>query len=478
MISHIGKVKTLIIILIIAAASVLLNGCGSAVFNSAENLVRPPKLSGDDGELQAAFEKAMSEKGEYILKYPSEGKYRSAFVRYDCDGDGSDEAFVFFSLKAEEMSVSMYMLDYENEMWKAVGEIPGEGNDIYSVEFCDLNNDGTAEILVGWSSLDVKTNKKLSVYCSYKNSQNLNYRLLAIETYTAMYTIDIDSDGEKEILAALINSTSDTYTTEARLLKMSSEKSMDFQIEAVGQISLYSEITAVTNISSCVLDGKTYAFIDETADNTYLTEMLYWDSAKNALAAPIKVDVLSVSTCPTSRSLPLNCDDIDGDGELEIPSTQLLSNSSIIRKMPEDSNKSNRTEGIPTENVYIVNWNKYDNGKFTVVKSYIENTYDKFRIDYIGKTMKDWCVSFYPDDHVSQFFELRSKASKDGKNETESVLLFSVNAFELDEEMRLGTDVFIGENYKYTYEITDEGKAAGITKSFIASVFSPSSDYK
>ena len=42
---------------------IFLSGCNVLTLNSPENLVRPPKLSGDDGALQAAFEKAVAEKG-------------------------------------------------------------------------------------------------------------------------------------------------------------------------------------------------------------------------------------------------------------------------------------------------------------------------------------------------------------------------------------------------------------------------------
>ena len=89
------KFRSALIAVLLAVIIAVFSGCGSFSFNSAENLIRPPKLSGSDGELQDAFEKAVSEKGEYILRYPSGGEHRSAFVRYDCDKDGNDEAFVF-----------------------------------------------------------------------------------------------------------------------------------------------------------------------------------------------------------------------------------------------------------------------------------------------------------------------------------------------------------------------------------------------
>lgn len=455
------KKKVFESVILLTAVLLCFCGCDAFTFNSAENLVRPPKLSGDDGALQAAFEKAVSENGEYILKYPSDGDYGSAFVRYDCDGDGSDEAFVFYSLKTEEMSVYMYVLDYKNGEWLTVESFPGEGSDIYSIEFCDMNNDGISEVLVGWNAIESKTNKKLSVYCSYENAEGINYKMLAIETYTDMITVDIDGDGQNEILTALINSTSDNYMTEAKLLKMSGKNSSEFQIEAVGQVSLYSEITAFSAISSGVSEGRTYIYIDEVAGDTYLTEMLYWNNENNTLVAPILVDVLSVSDCPTSRSINLASSDVDDDGELEIPSTRLLPNSSIVRK-PSDPAESGQTE-----NVYITSWNKYNSGKFTGVCSYIENSGSKFRFNYDEDVMKDWSVVFYPDEGISQFF-LNKETDENGRI-LETVLLFTITAVDVDETASINSYLFTGNDFKYIYEITSEGEEAGITKTFIAS---------
>lgn len=455
------------VVLLVAVAALAVNGLDFLAFNSAENLVRPPKLSGIDGELQEAFEKAVEKNGEYILRYPSNGQYRSAYVRYDCDGDGNDEAFVFYSPKSQEMLVYMYMFNYSEEAgWSAVGEVLGDGSDIYSIEFCDLNGDGISEVLVGWSSLDSKSNKKLSVYCSFKNSQSLNYKLLVIEAYTDMHTVDLDQDGETEILLALIDSTSDTYTTEARLLKMVPDEKNGFQINAVGQTSLYSETASFLQISSGKSGNREYVYIDEAAGNLYLTEMLYWDSQKNALASAVKVDVLSVTSCPTSRSLDLVCTDIDGDGEIEIPGTALLADSSVVRQQEEV--KENLTASA--ENVYVVKWNKYDEGKFTVETQYIENKDDYFKVDYDPETMKNWSVTFYPDTHLSQFSAL--KESTDPGKPDESVLLFSITAVKLEDTVSIGTYLTSGKNYKYIYEITDEGEKAGITKQYITEIFS------
>lgn len=454
--------KIVALVALVVTVMIVFCGCDAFTFNSAENLVRPPKLSGDDGELQAAFEKAVSEKGEYILKYPSAGDYRSAFVRYDIDGDLSDEAFVFYSLKTEEMSVYMYMLDYSEGKWNPVDTVPGDGNEIYSIEFCDLNNDGVSEILVGWNVIESKNNKKLSVYSSYENNDGLNYKVLAIETYTSMLTVDIDGDSCEEILVALINPTSDDYTTEAKLLKMVGNDYNRFQIEAIGRVSLYSEITSFSLISEGKINGKTHIYIDEVAGDIYLTELLYWDSEKGILIAPIHIDMLTVANCPTSRSLPLNSADINGDGELEIPTTRLIANSSMIK-----TNSDVIENFSDSGNVYVTSWNKYNNGRFDCVSSYIENSQNQFRFSYDYETMKDWSVVFYPDEGITQFFINK----KDDKNEDSTKLLFSIKAVGLDETVNIESYLFTGSEFKYTYEITAEGEYLGITKTLIASSF-------
>lgn len=448
----------------VCAVAVLFSSCNALTFNSPENLLRPPKLSGEDGELQAAFEKAVSEKGEYILKYPSSGEYRSAFVRHDCDGDGSDEAFVFYSLKAEEMSVYMYMLDFTDGEWISVGNTPGEGNDVYSIDFCDLNSDGTDEIFIGWSSLDSKANKKLAVYCASEKAQALNYNVLAIEAYTAMYTVDLDSDGEQEILLAVINSTPETYTTQARLLKMS-KSGNSYQIASVGQVNLYSGITSINAITSGISGGRRYIYIDEAAGDSYLTEMLFWDSSRQILSSAIQLDTVSVAEFPTSRSLNLVCTDINKDGELEIPVTQLLADSSIIRKNTPDSEVI-----AQNENVYVTSWVEFDEGRFTAVESYIENEDAGFKIKYDTEKMADWVVKFFPDEGISQFFLKRQAA--DPQMENENVLLFTINAVGVSETVSIGSFLTAGEEFKYTYEITEDGKEQGIDRNEISALFS------
>ncbi len=459
--------RLLSVILVITIVAAVFGGCDALNLNSPENLVRPPKLSGSDGELQDAFEKAVSEKGEFILKYPSAGNYKSAFVRQDCDGDSYDEAFVFYSLKTEEMSVYMHILDYKDGEWISVGDIPGEGNDIYSIEFCDLNSDSVKELLVGWSSIDSKANKKLGIYCADTTKEAIDYKAIAVESYTELFAYDIDSDGNSEILLTLINSTSDTYTTEAKLLKMQTNKNGN-QINMTGQVSLYSGITAINKIATGLSGGKRYIYIDEAAGDSYLTEILYWDNQQNALVAALIVDAVSIVNCPTGRSLPLICTDVDNDGELEIPVTKMMKDSSVVFSA-ENQQGDIATLSATTENVYVTSWKKFDDGKFTSVDSYIENTYDSFRIAYDEETMSNWSVRFFADEGISEFFILEE--SEIPEETAQAVRLFSIVK---KEKTSSETDIVIASDnvYTFTCEITEIGEELGIDKQKITEMFS------
>ncbi len=460
-----------VVVAAIICIVIFFSSCDALTFNSPENLLRPPKLSGDDGELQSAFEKAVAEKGEYILKYPSAGQYRSAFVRKDCDGDGADEAFVFYSLKAEEMSVYMYMLDFKDRQWQAVSEVMGEGNDVYSIDFCDLNADGTAEVLVGWSSIDSKANKKLSIYYSDNHQNTMNYKMIALESYTQLYTIDIDSDGHKEILTALINATPDSYTTVAKLLKMTNVLGPVWQISPVGQVNLYQGITSVVGITSGLSGGRRYIYIDEAAGDSYLTEMLYWDNSQNMLASAFSVDSLSIADCPTSRNHPLVCTDVNKDGELEIPVTRLLRGSSVVRtKSPEESEKA--IQNVLPENIYVTSWLQYDEGRFTVIDSYIENADQGFRIAYDEDNMADWAVKFFPDEGISQFFMTVKSSETDALGDPETYLLFTLEATPVQEEADEESIVASSDEHNFVLSIAEKGEDSGIDAEYIRSIFS------
>ena len=87
-------IKKLILAVVVLAFCVCLAGCDFFTMET-EQMLTPPALIGDMAPIQKTLNASI--KGEYTLKYPSSGEYRSAVVLNDINGDGVFEAFAFYS---------------------------------------------------------------------------------------------------------------------------------------------------------------------------------------------------------------------------------------------------------------------------------------------------------------------------------------------------------------------------------------------
>ena len=80
------------------AFCLLLTGCSIPMPEETvqvEELLRAPRLAGDYGALQTALNDWLGESAQ--LKYPLQGDLLSPFVLQDFDGDGEQDAAVFYT---------------------------------------------------------------------------------------------------------------------------------------------------------------------------------------------------------------------------------------------------------------------------------------------------------------------------------------------------------------------------------------------
>ena len=139
------KIKKLISALVLGSMLVGLSGCNITDF-SAENLLRPPKAVGDEAEIEQLIAKTAD--SGYTLKYPKNGKFRSAIIMTDLDGNDSNEAVAFFRNSAETSSVHMLVMYSKDNSWEIASDNIFETTDIDSVDFADLTGNGKAEIIL------------------------------------------------------------------------------------------------------------------------------------------------------------------------------------------------------------------------------------------------------------------------------------------------------------------------------------------
>lgn len=295
------------------AAGIMLCGCSGG---SVENLLTAPKLTQEQNEIYQAL---INSSGSSIkLKYPRGGEFRSAFVLQNVDTEPTDEAMVFYeskSVQSGESALRLKMLDKKNGQWEAVYDLACVGSEVDSISFASLGEGKTIEMIVCYSMLN-QTEKTVSV---------LNYSSGVISelysgSYSCMEVIDLDQDGEDELVMVVPDKTSQTsmasmYTkTDDGLVKLS-----ETPLGGVG-----ADFISVTK--GLLSENTTALFMDYSRGNgQYSTDVLYCRGGR--LATPVNFATQPdgtpqnvISRFTNDYMTDIRSKDIDGDGNLEIPS--------------------------------------------------------------------------------------------------------------------------------------------------------------
>lgn len=287
-----------------AVMAVTFTGCTFGT--SIDNLLAPPRLSIEQEKIYTALTNATGD--SISLKYPKAGKYLSAFIVEDIDGDGGNEAVVFYEktgLTAPENTLRINVLDSGDDgKWRSVYDIPAEGSEIERVMISQLGENDRVNLIIG-SSLINRSEKTVAIY-SYSNGVLEN---TFAKSYSFIDVTDLDNDGEKEFL--LLKGTTNDSPAAA----------VAYKLDAGGIYHTYSEdlsggFTEFDAVNYGSLEsGETALYIDAVSGNGLIqTDIVYMDGRglQKAFDTP---DQSAVTQRPSGcRSF-----DIDGDGTLEIP---------------------------------------------------------------------------------------------------------------------------------------------------------------
>lgn len=327
---------------ILAAAAGLcvlfLSGC-NALGLDVENYLRPPKSTGEQEAIQQALETYIedhTEKGgvtDYILKYPKEGSYRTAFILIDqiqpnrvtnlsnatllenkrtssVDEKSAKEATMavaFYRRNVDQAKTHINYLRKIDGEWVSISDVEGGSESIGRVSFGDLNGDGTPEMMVGWSLYNTR-NQKLALYFF----EDTLVELAVNETYyTHMLVNEFAGTGRDDLL--LFNTAGSDTPTSVKLLSYE-----DDHLIVRGTAELDAGIQRFGNsIGVTLSDTVNGVFVDCYKDpNTTITELIYWEDGVLEVPFYRPEDQL---TNLTARESSTPCMDIDGDGMVEWP---------------------------------------------------------------------------------------------------------------------------------------------------------------
>lgn len=452
----------------------LLSGCDTFLFSSVDNLMRPPKISGEvNSQLMEAFESSVG--GKYSLKYPLSGEYQSPCVMYDMDNDGTDEAIIFYSPENESTTVRMAFFDYVDEKWTIVSDFKGLGNSINQIDFEDIKNDGSVQAVVSWGFFDTKTANILSVYNVGFSEENIinSVQLIFNEPYSAMKIFDVDGSGGKEIF--LISS----ITSNGNVKKIGTLYAVrsDGSIASVSSVTMDSTVSGYSSIKlEPATENKPYRiFVDAIkGDISMSTEIIYWDSKINGLSSPLlNTDTQSVTS--TVRSIRIESRDINGDGLIETPlqvplSGSYTTSSSLKAEATTTDSSSAALSASTTASVFLTKWCTFSaDNKFVPVAYSAINSSDYYVFNFKTEWLDRITIENDVENRVWTFYEISKSDSTLGDK------LFSIATIpSLDwSEEKYSDYVKIAENNSLVYaaKIFDSAKDYGITSNVIMQQF-------
>ncbi len=293
----------------LAMAIMFLCGC---TIPSGDELLAAPKPAANYQNLQVELEKQLAKGLNYTA--PSKGENRSSIQLVDLDGDGLEEAIVFFrkANPSSEGSFDIYIYRKQEEQYVCTGSINGNGSSIESVEYPVITPEGKRGIVIAW--LIQSDGPNALTMCDFDT--NLSPRTLLETEYTAMALTDLTGNSANELLL-MVNGSSGKRT--ARMYRYSGG-ALSFDGEAISN----EEIVSVERISTGKVKGGKGAVIAEgkTTGGVGLTTDIFVYSEgglKNlALSGEDK------TSTGTYRPVSVYSMDINKDGITEFPKAVLM----------------------------------------------------------------------------------------------------------------------------------------------------------
>lgn len=297
--------------------AVLCTGCSFSGL-SDNDLLQPPKATGEKAEIQGLLE--VTTNGDYTLKYPQSGDYRSAIIMQDLNSDGDDEAVAFYRNKKDSSAINIMFMDKVAGKWASVGTFSNANSDVDRIYFGDIDSDGINEAIVGWSSY-LTGGSQVTMY-KYKEGSVSEVIVNDDTNYADMVFTDITNDGVSDLIILTTATENDTgkSTSLARLYSSCANKKFSrvSEIKTNPNVVSYSQIMQGT-----VSDGVNGLFVDGNTSSLgeLITEVIYYSSQNKSLVSPLDVTQNDGTvTNVTQRVTSSVCRDIDEDGIIEVPS--------------------------------------------------------------------------------------------------------------------------------------------------------------
>ena len=292
--------KKRIIVIALLAALCLLSGCQVRTVDQMYCLPRRPQSYND---LQMVIDKAMA---DMEFSAPRTGQHRQTVQMEDLDGDGMGEYLVFVRGNADK-ALQILLFSQQDGEYLLTDRVLCSGSSFDRVAYVQMDERPGMEVLVG-CQLDGFVPKSAYVfsYTEGKLQQNL------VTNYAELLTCDLDADSCRELMV-LSAGTAESNTGAVVLYRMT-----DGTMERSNEAAMSGPMENLKRIAIGNLQGGIPAvFVGSTVEeNAIITDIF-------ALSDGTLVNVSASSESGTSvgtlRNYYVYADDMDADGEVELP---------------------------------------------------------------------------------------------------------------------------------------------------------------
>ena len=298
----------------------LFSACNFKVSSSIDDLISPISPIGDNVDVKSALDEYAG--NGYELKTPTYGKHITSYTFYDIDGDKEDEAIAFYEPSDALGTIDMAIIKKDKDGFKVAENIKGEGKDVYSLDFADVNARGNNELIVCWNVIKNSSSHEMCVYEIKEKKDSIKLEKLgksvSINNYIAA---DMNDDSIAELLVFKLASGSASHAG-AEVYSYYGNS-----VKVLGETKLDSHISGYTELKVEKIDNdynRVYADAVSSSGESMLTEIVYWSDSYGTIISPF-YSYSSGRTKETSRNVLITSRDINSDGNIEIPNDKELS---------------------------------------------------------------------------------------------------------------------------------------------------------
>ncbi len=431
--------KKLICLSVSLAMMLCLCGCDFVTADTAE-LLTPPSLSGEIKPISKVIENTAPD--GYVMKYPSRGNYRSAVIREDVDSDGILETFAFYSVTdGDVITMHMNVICSKDGEWQSVADQQIVAAGVDKIEFCDLDEDGIEEILVGWQIYGT-SEMQLGVYSMGENS--VTQRML--QKYTHFTCCNLDEDGRNEVLVLRVSS------GEANMAALFALN--DAGVEEISSCEIDRTVSTVNEpVIDTLSTGKPAVYIDIIKGVGAVTEVLFLEKGK--LVNPL-FDPETGENLATLRSVSFSLKDVNEDGILEIP---------VQMDVP-----SVTRSGV-NEKLYLTNWCSFNGETLTNQMTAMINVNDGYYFVLSPKWVGNIAILKNTTSRIREIYLYDSEKMKVGSS---LIYIMAVDKDEWDKEKHRNNnavEILNDGKTSYVCRISDVAAKQGLDMEYVRANF-------